>query len=193
MSASPVKLFRFFVIASTVTLVWVASLYLADFVSSNEGAQSMVSNFGYIGILVIAVISGINLLLPIPAATFVPVFTEAGLWLPFIVLMLVIGTTIADLIGYIFGRWSREFTEEHYPHTYQRVLTLKKEHSIVLLLSFVFAYAAVVPLPNEAVIIPLALIGIRFKAMLIPLMLGNAVSQTVLSLGAANLFALIFG
>lgn len=191
MLASPAKLFRFGVIASTVVLVWIASLYLADYVTESDIARSIVANFGYFGILVIAVISGINVLIPVPAATFVPIFTAAGLWLPFIIILLVVGTTIADLLGYFVGRWSRDFTATHYPNTYERVLTINNHHH-VWLLPAIFLYAALIPLPNEAVIIPVALVGVRFKTILLPLMVGTLINQTALALGANNIFLFLF-
>lgn len=189
--ASPTKLVRFALVAGILTLVWVASLYLAEFVATNGMAQNLVADFGYLGILTIAVISGVNVLLPVPAATFVPIFTAAGLSLPVVILMLVIGTTIADYIGYFLGRWSRDFAIAHYPNTYRRVLSIN-EHHHSLIIPFVFVYAALIPFPNEAIIIPLALVGMRFKTLLLPLVLGNIINQTALALGASNIFQLLF-
>ena len=182
---------RFAFLAVVITAVWISALYLADYVANNSMAQNLVGQFGYLGILVIAIISGVNILVPVPAASFVPIFTAAGLWLPIIILMLVVGTTIADLIGYLIGQWSREFAQEHYPRTYKKVVSLNENHHR-LLIPFVFVYAALVPFPNEAILIPLALIGIRFHAILIPLILGNIINQTALAYGATNIFALVF-
>lgn len=172
-------------------LVLVASLYLANFVANNDLAQNIVGQFGYLGILVIAIIAGVNVLLPIPAATFVPVFVAAGLWMPLIILALVVGTTIADYVGYFVGRWSREFAAATYPKTYARVLSLNERHHN-LILPAVFFYAAAIPFPNEAIIIPLALVGLKFRTILIPLILGNLVNQTTLALGVSNIFELVF-
>lgn len=185
------KPIRFSLIAGAVLVILVASLYLANFVANNTMAQDMVGQFGYLGVLLLAVVSGINILLPVPAATFTPVFLAAGLWLPFIILALVIGTTIADFIGYFVGHWSREFAEDHYPKTFSRIVSLNENHRRWLL-PFVFLYAAVIPFPNEAMLIPLAVIGIRLKSLLIPLILGNIVNQSALALGATNIFMLIF-
>lgn len=185
------KLFRFGVLAAMLAGLWIAALYLAAYVETNEMARNLVADIGYLGVFVMAIIAGLNVLLPVPAATFTPVFLSAGLWLPLVILMLVIGTTIADLIGYFIGRWGRDFTEYHYPRTYAHVLKLS-EHKRELLLPFVFVYAAFVPFPNEAIIIPLALVGVRFTFIIIPLVLGTTVHQTVLALGAANIFTLLF-
>jgi len=174
-----------------LVVLWVGSLYLAQFVTTSASAREIISDFGYFGILMMAIVSGLNVLLPVPAATFTPVFVAAGLWLPLIILALVVGTTIADLIGYVFGKWSREFAVDHYPKTYKRIMSLcTKRH--IFLLPFVLAYAAFVPFPNEAVIIPLALIGIRFTHIFIPLILGTTINQSVLALSTTGVFSVLF-
>ena len=191
MRLSNTKVTKLILIVATITIVWVLSLYLANYVSDNEMAQNMVGQFGYLGILVLAIIAGVNVLLPVPAATFVPVFVAAGMWMPLIIITLVIGTVIADYAGYFIGHWSRKFAKDHYPKTYRKVLSLNARHHN-LILPFVFFYAALVPFPNEAFIIPLALIGIKFRFILLPLILGNLINQTMLALGTANIFELLF-
>lgn len=185
------KILRFTILSVIIVFVWVAALFLADYVSSNEMSQQLIAQFGYVGVFVMAVIAGVNVLVPIPAASFVPVFTAAGLWMPLIILALVLGTTLADLIGYFVGHWSREFAIDHYPKTYAKVLSLHESHH-QLLLPLIFVYAALIPFPNEAIIIPLALVGIKLRTLLIPLILGNIVNQTALALGASNIFSLLF-
>ena len=180
-----------FAIGCFILLVVAGALYLAQFVATDSAAQALVAQFGYLGILALAVVSGLNLLVPVPAATFTPVFVAAGLTLPLIILTLIIGTTIADLLGYLFGRWSRAFAHEHYPQTYQKILTLHTKRS-ALLIPFIFLYAAFVPFPNEAIIIPLALIGVRLPIIIIPLLLGTTLNQTLLALGAIGLFTTFF-
>ena len=189
---NPRKVARFALLGTLITAVWVAALFLADYVANSAMAQNLVSQFGYLGILVIAMVSGLNLLVPVPAAAFVPIFTAAGFALPLIIAVLVIGTTIADMIGYFIGRWSKDFVEEHYPRTFSRMKVLDERHHNWVL-PVVFLYAALLPFPNEAIIIPLALIGFRFQAFLIPLILGNIINQTALALGATNIFSLLFG
>ena len=186
------KIARITLLGILITAVWVSSLFLANFVARNEIAQELVGNFGYIGVTIIAIVSGLNILVPVPAAAFVPIFTAAGLWLPFIIAALVIGTTIADLVGYYFGRWSKSFIESHYPRTYTRIKVLDERHHNWILPT-VFLYAALLPFPNEAIIIPLALLGFRFRTFLWPLVAGTIINQTALAYGATNIFELLFG
>ena len=191
MSIHTRKLLHFLVLGLVVINLWIVVFYATDYIANNDMARDLVGQFGYLGVLVISIIAGLNIFVPIPAATFVPVFTAAGLLFPFIIIALVIGTTIADIIGYFIGRWSKKLTEEHYPRTYSRMLFLNAEHNN-LILPLVFIYAAFIPFPNEAIIIPLALVGFRFHSLFIPLVLGTIVNQTALAYGVVNIFALIF-
>lgn len=186
------KVARFTLLGVLITAIWIAALFLAEYVAQNGLAQNLVNQFGYAGIVVVAIISGLNILVPVPAAAFVPIFTAAGLYLPFIIIALVIGTTIADAVGYYFGRWSREFVEDHYPRTFLHIKSLHARRQSWVLPT-VFLYAALMPFPNEAIIIPLALLGFHFRSFIIPLVLGTIVNQTALALGAANIFTLTFG
>lgn len=186
------KVLRFALLGILITALWVAALFMANYVATNAMAQNLAHQFGYLGILVIAIVAGLNVLVPVPAAAFVPIFTAADLNIWLIIAVLVIGTTIADLLGYFVGRWSKEFVEEHYPKTFKRMKILdERNHNLVL--PMVFIYAALLPFPNEAIIIPLALIGFKWRTFLAPLILGNIVNQTALAFGATNIFILLFG
>ena len=192
MRFSSQKITRITLLSILITSIWVCSLYLANFVANNDLAQELVAQFGYLGVVAIAVVSGLNILVPVPAAAFVPIFTAAGLWMPLIIAALVLGTTIADAIGYYFGRWSKSFVEAHYPHTYTRIKVLDERHHNWIL-PVTFLYAALLPFPNEAIIIPLALLGFRFRTFIWPLVLGTIINQTALAYGANNIFELMFG
>ncbi len=168
-------------------LIVTLALFAASLLEDNPELQSIVGGFGYAGIIVIAIVAGLNVFVPVPAASLVPVFTTAGLYLPFIIVSLTIGTVIADFIGYRFGRWSSEFVHVSYPKIVARLKSIHDNHSFWLLPT-VFFYAAFIPFPNEALILPLAILGVRFRRMLIPLLLGNLVNQAMYSIGIQNFF-----
>ena len=178
-----------------LTLVLLAVLtgtfFLADFISQSETAQRVIATMGYPGVLLVAFISGISAVSPIPPGAFVPLFTSAGLWLPLIIAMLILGTTLADFIGYFFGKYSIGFVEKHYPELYTRIQKLDIDNKIILF-SFVILYAALMPFPNEAFLIPLAFIGVPLKRFVIPLVLGTTVYHVLTAYGAEGLFRLFF-
>lgn len=172
-------------------MVLVSTLFLADYVSSSPAALAFISQFGYLGAVLLSAILGLNVILPLPAASFVPLFTEAGLWLPGIILALTTGTLIADYLGFAFGKWSRVTVAKKYPKPMKRFEDLyNKHHARVPYVTFL--YAAFMPLPNEAIILPLAVLGAPFRLLIIPLILGNLVSQTIFSYGIQNVFLWLF-
>lgn len=169
----------------------VTSFYIAKAVEDSDVAQQMVAEVGYLGVLIIAVIAGVNALVPVPAATFIPIFTAGGLSLHITVATLVAGTIIADLIGFYLGRFGSTFVVEHYPKTYARFAKLHEDNSRWLPV-FVFLYAAFVPFPNEAYLIPFGVIGIPLKRFIIPLILGASVYQALAAYGVQNIFQYFF-
>lgn len=180
---------RLIAIAVVFFGVGVLAFWLADFVTNDEAARELIGQFGYLGVGVLAIIAGLNAVVPVPAATFTPVFVSAGLLLPLIVIALTLGTLIADLIGYYFGHWSRAVVAERYPKMLQRWHDLQHNHQNWLLPG-VMIYAAIIPIPNEAILIPLAILGVRLPLLIPPLLIGNAFNQAALAYGFNELFML---
>ncbi len=166
-------------------------LYVAQSLSGSEQVQEVVSSFGYLGVLIMAVIAGLNAIVPVPAATFTPVFLAAGLSIPLIIITLTLGTVIADFTGFFLGRLSRDLIAEKHPKIFTFITEFRNNHAKWLLV-VVGAYAAFAPLPNEVILIPLGLTGIRFTSLIIPLLIGNAVNQLLLVYGVIGLTSVLF-
>ena len=167
------------------------AIYVSYSLSRNDVVQELVANLGYLGALLTGLIAGLNNIAPIPAATFTPVFVAAGFSLPSIILAFTLGTIMADLVGYFFGHASRELVKNRYPDTFQFFTRLKTEHS-KFIVPIVILYVAFVPFPNEVIIIPLALSGVRLSKLLLPLVLGNLLNQTLLVYGYNSFFNWLF-
>ncbi len=169
-----------------------ASFFLSQYVASNDASQLLIQEFGYIGILAVSFIAGLNLFIPIPAATFVPVFTAAGISLFEIIVLLVIGTMAANLLSYFLGLYGGKITTTHYPELQKKLIRLyqKKKEWLVY---FVFLFTALMPLPDEVFLIPLGIIGVKLKQFIIPLMLGTICYQTLAAFGIHNIFKFILG
>ncbi len=169
----------------------VAAFFLADYVRESSTAQMLVERFGYLGMLGLSIISGLNLFVPIPAATFTPIYTAAGFPLYGIIITLVVGTTLADSIGYLIGRGGKELVEENYPAIQKRIQRTAEKHSLYIIPG-VFLWASFSPLPNETMLIPLALAGVRFRTLILPLLCGNIVHQTLFAYGLSSIFEYFF-
>lgn len=172
-------------------LITAVSFFAAHNLQEFEAAKTFIASYGYISVLALAIFAGLNVFVPLPAATFVPIFTQAGLVLPFIVVTLVIGTTIADLIGYWIGKVSREYIKETRPRAVVWLTNLHDKH-VHWTLPVVAAYAAIIPLPNELILIPLALMGSSWRLLIIALLIGNVIHQSALAYGYENIFRILF-
>lgn len=174
--------------ALVIMLIFGVALYLAQMLSENEAVVTLVETLGYIGVLITGIVAGLNTFVPLPAATFTPIFVNAGLSIPLIIVVLAIGTLIADAIGFALGYIGREMVETKYPKLFNFFTGLARDRT-KWIIPVVVLYAAFVPFPNEAILIPLALAGVRFKLLLIPLIVGNIIHQTWLVLGVSNILA----
>ena len=170
--------------------VFLLIIFFAKEVAESEALQNLIYQFGYTGVLLVGFIAGLNTFIPVHAATFAPVFVSAGLYIPFIIVTLAIGTMLADSVGFLIGKVSRTVIEETYPKIHTFFVTLHSERQ-KLVLPLVFLYAALVPFPNEAILIPLALAGVRFPTLVLPLIIGNIVNHTLWVYGFTNLFELV--
>tara|TARA_B100000508_G_scaffold20642_1_gene14066 strand:- start:1485 stop:2006 length:522 start_codon:yes stop_codon:yes gene_type:complete len=160
-------------------IAFIGVFFVSGSLSQNEQVAQAVQEFGYVGVVIIAVVAGLNLVVPIPAATFTPIFTAAGLAVPFIVIALAVGTLIADFTGYLIGNLSKSLVEKKYPKM-QKFFTELKQNRSKLIVPVIFLYAAFAPFPNEALLVPLGLAGIRFSTIIVPLILGNLINQSYL-------------
>lgn len=171
-------------------LIFGTALYYAQTLTESSAIISLVEKFGYFGVLITGIVAGLNTFIPLPAATFAPLFIGAGLSVPLIILGLTLGTLIADSIGFALGHVSRELIETKYPKLFSFFTTLQQEHS-KWIIPVVILYASFVPFPNEAILIPLALAGVKFRSIVIPLVIGNLIHQIILVYGITTIFELL--
>ena len=172
-----------FILAGGLTVTF----FLSQHVSSSEASQQLIQNFGYIGIFVISFIAGLNLFIPIPAATFVPVFTAGGISLFEIIVFLVIGTMAANLLSYFLGIYGGKISSAHYPELQKKLIRLYQKRK-KWLVYFVFIFTALMPLPDEVFLIPLGVVGVKLRQFIIPLLLGTICYQTLATFGVHNIF-----
>lgn len=178
-------------VGALVVAAFTIALYSTQLLTQSEAAREFIASFGYLGVGFLAIVAGLNAVVPVPAATLTPLFIAAGLSVLGIIVALTLGTLIADLTGYLLGWAGRDIVREKYPRTYHFFTTLQEERR-----HFVpptaFLYASFVPFPNEALVIPLALSGVPVRTLLLPLLLGNIVHQSLLVYGVTNVVTFLF-
>ena len=174
-------------IVCIVAATLVGTFFLAHYVQDNNAAQNLVEQFGYLGILALSIIIGLNLFLPIPAATLAPIFVAAGFALPAIIATVVAGSMFADGVGYLMGVGGKRIAKHAHPAFQKKMQALARRHH-TLLLPFVFLYATFSPFPNELILIPLAISGIKYRVLFIPLLLGTILYEAVIAYGLTGAF-----
>lgn len=181
-----------FLYQAVLLLLVVAAVFsLSLWIASNESVLGAITHYGYWGAFLISIISGFNLVIPVPAASFVPLFLSAGLSLPILILIISVGMTLADFLGYLIGKTGRTALKatKHLPQ-WARSETWN-DKSNFWIGGAVFLYAAFIPLPNELIVIPLALIGHRLTAIAPVLLLGNITFNLIASWGFISLYGVL--
>lgn len=166
-------------------IVW-ANLYAAD----HDLVREATRRFGYPGILVAAAVSGFNLIIPVPVIAFFPFFMDAGLEPVPTILVIAVGMTIGDVVGYLVGRTARDVIRPKEGGVVERLERLRARHPQLPLL-VMFLYAAFAPAPNELLVIPLAFA--RYPALRVfgAVLAGNLIFNTLAGLGVIRIFELL--
>lgn len=180
-------------VRAVILAVVVALIFsFARVVQENESIRNLINSYGYVGVFVISLISGFNLVVPIPAASFLPVFLEAGLKYPVTILLITLGMTMADSIAYFVGGVGKDVLSQS-PAAERRVARLIKirdQHSWIPL-AFLFIFASIAPVPNEVLLVPFAFLGYRYLYIIPIVFAGNLIFNVLYSAGVINLFRLI--
>jgi uncharacterized membrane protein YdjX (TVP38/TMEM64 family) len=179
-----------FLVVLTVALAG-SILYLGEFLNENDTARSLIEAYGFLGMFAIGIVTGFNLLVPVHAASFTPVFQTAGFSLPLIVVTLTVGRLVADILAFQLARWGKESTHAHFPRFYAVLDGFRNRHHR-LILPGIFLYAALAPLPNESLLIPLGFMGYHLRAFFLPLLFGTLINQILYTYGFVSLFTVLF-
>ncbi len=173
--------------ALVVMAIVLLAFKLASMASESEAIISIITSYGYIGILFLSIISGFNLAVPIPIVTFVPLFIESGLSMTLTVLIISIGMTIGDMFGFLLGKLGRNATNVETVKFFRKVEKLGERHYLLPIVAMFF-YASIMPFPNEVLVIPLAFLGYKVRHVFIAVLLGNMIFNTLVGFGLTELF-----
>ena len=151
---------------------------VTSLVSSDETVQRWIKDFGLGGIFIISAISGFNLVVPIPIATFIPVFLESGFNFYAVILIISLGMTTGDILSYLIGSLGRRviITEESLQkHWFVKLINKSRAKYKTLPYVILFIFASVVPIPNEITVMPMGFLGYKMKIIIPILIVGNLI------------------
>lgn len=178
-------------LGALVILLILGILYATKFLVHHTDSAQFIAQFGVLGVIAVGMIAGFNVFIPVHAATFTPAFLAAGFSMHTIILNLAIGTTIADSISFALGMWSRTIAAKKYASIVARLHTFGTTYKRWIPIG-VLLYAACIPFPNEALLIPLGLMGFPFRVLIPSLIIGNILNQTLFAFGFVELFHALF-
>ncbi|HTM67723.1 MAG TPA: VTT domain-containing protein [Candidatus Binatia bacterium] len=162
----------------TVVIVFVLGIWLGRIALRNDVVGELVHRFGYVGLFFVSLVAGFNVVVPIPAVAFIPLYLAAGMAFWPMTLVMVAGETIADLLSVWLGRTGRELDNVRHARTVKRLERFRKKHFWAPL-GLMFAFASAAPFPNEVLAIPLGIMGYRVWQVAIPIFCGNLVFTAV--------------
>lgn len=143
--------------------------------------------YGYAGMFVLAFLGGITTLVPLPYFVVVISLGAIGLNPYLIGLAAGLGATLGDTVSYFVGYHGKNFFSSGSQRFFDRIrLGLTRWPALTPL--FLFLYGAIVPLPDDLVIIPLGLVRHHYFSTVIPVGLGKIVMNTNLALGGGFFF-----
>jgi len=151
-------------------------------------------NNGYLIVFILGIIGGTAILLPFPYYIFIVTFGAGGLN-PFLLgIFAAVGDMIGDSTSYGIGYHGSKILSSKFQ---KKINKLAKHCStrlnFILLSFFLFIYGACIPFPNDIVILPLSAAKYKYWKLMIPLMLGNIVFDTLLAFSGFYGWHLFFG
>lgn len=182
---------RSWLIITAAIVAFISAVYLAENLSEDYLTQAIVQEAGYWSVYFLALISGLNPFLPVPPATFSPIFVASNLTVSAIIITLTLGTITADLIGFFIGKYSKDYIRNKYPKTFLFFENASNKNSYFIIF-IVALYASFIPFPNEVIIVPLSIGGFPLKKVIVALIAGNLIHHTILVHGALELNQLVF-
>lgn len=166
-------------------VIWINSLNIQD-----SAVQDYASRFGYAGLFLVSIISGFNILLPIPVAAFFPALMDLGFNPAATVAIISIGMLAGDALGYFIGYTGRSLIDEQHKNPWFARIQRLREKNEMFPMFFLAFYASFVPLPNELVVIPMAFFRYKWWHMMLALFVGNLIFNTIFALGFTSLSSL---
>lgn len=168
----------------------VAIFWLTNYIAEEESIQYLVNSFGYYGIYTASVISGFNLIVPIPIIAFISIFLDAGFGFWTTIFVIAAGMTTGDLLGYFLGRLGRHLVQEGMGSKVwvsKKLISIREKNPHLPYL-FLFIMASFVPLPNEITVLPMSFLGYKLVFILPIVFVGNLIFNYLSATGVIALF-----
>ncbi len=172
----------------SVFLVFV--VWLERLVVQSDFFQQMIFSYGYFGIFLASIISGFNVVFPIPMVTFVPIFLASGLSFIPVLVTISLGMTLGDFLGFGLGVLGSKISLSNAERIKNRLLWLRDRYRIGPLVGL-FCFVAFTPIPNEVLVVPMGFLGYRLRVIAPILVFGNLVFNSIAYFGFLNVLEIV--
>jgi membrane protein DedA with SNARE-associated domain len=144
----------------------------------------LVSTYGYFGAFIISLFGNFTVFFPVPFAITIYAF---GATLNPLALGLVcgLGSTIGEFSAYVIGRGGRRIIENSYGKRLDTAKLLIQRYGMMII--FIFA---VLPLPDDLILIPMGMLRYSLKKAMIAMLIGKIIMCT--SVAYAGYFSYSF-
>ena len=145
--------------------------------------MELVTVYGYVGAFLVCIIGNISIFIPIPFALIVYAF---GSTLNPLLLGLVsgLGSAIGEMVSYFLGWGGRKIIEGKYGSRLDAVKRLITRYGVLSVF-----LVALLPLPDDLLLIPLGMMRYDFKKTFIALLLGKTLMCIFLAYAGAFSFS----
>ena len=129
----------------------------------------LVASYGYAGAFLISIFGNFTVFFPVP---FVLTIYAFGATLNPLVLGLVCGagSTVGEFSAYLIGRGGRRVINDRYGKRLETAKLLVQEYGMAVIFAF-----AVLPLPDDLILIPLGMLRYNLRKAMIAMFLGKTV------------------
>lgn len=146
---------------------------------------NLVASYGYSGAFLISIFGNFTVFFPVP---FVLTIYAFGATLNPLLLGLVcgLGSTVGEFSAYLIGRGGRRIIDDRYGERLESAKLLVQEYGMVVI--FVFA---VLPLPDDLILIPLGMLRYSLKKAMIAMLLGKTIMCVAVAYAGRYSYAII--
>ena len=144
----------------------------------------LIQMHGYLGAFLGSIIGNISIFIPVPFALVIYAF---GSILNPLLLGIVagLGSTIGEVTAYLIGVGGRKIIEKHYGQRLDAIKTIIKKYGFVAIF-----LAALLPIPDDLLLIPLGMMRYEAKKIFVAMILGKTILCTFLAY--AGLYSFTF-
>jgi membrane protein YqaA with SNARE-associated domain len=158
--------------------------------SFSRSWESLAIRYGYIGAFVSSVVGNATVLIIFPYTAIIFVLAAFGLNPILLGVVTGLGSMVGELVSYIVARTGSNVFAKKRPASYEAVRSIvERRPRLIPTLLFIFA---VLPLPDDLLLIPLGIVRYSIWRIVGPMLLGKTLAALVITYTGRQANALIF-